>query len=61
MTETNLDVKLEALHRNVKLYEIPYKLGISSSSFDRLMRTPLTDENRERVLNAIKEIADNRR
>ncbi|MGN0598959.1 MAG: hypothetical protein ACI4JK_03595 [Oscillospiraceae bacterium] len=59
MTLENIDVKLEAIRNGVKLYQIPAKLGICSSTFERLMRTPLKDEDRERVLNAIKEIAAN--
>lgn len=60
MTNTNIDIKIEALRKNVKLYELPDKLGICSAKFYRLIRVPLSEQDRERILKAIKEIADSR-
>lgn len=60
MTKTNIDVKLEAIRKGVNLCELPARLKISSSKFYTLMRAPLNYENRERILKAIKEIADSR-
>lgn len=60
MTNVNIDVKLEAINKGVKLYELPAQLKMCSTKFNKLLRSPLSDENRERILQAIKEIADNR-
>lgn len=60
MTKTNIDVKLEAIRKGVNLCELPARLKISPSKFYVLMRSPLNYENRERILKAIKEIADSR-
>ena len=60
MTGTNIDVKLEAIRKGVNLCELPARLKISPSKFYVLMRSPLDDKDRERVLKAIKDIADSR-
>lgn len=60
MTETNIDVKLEAISKGVRLYQIPPQLGVSQATFDKLLRKPLTDEKREQILNAISQLATNR-
>lgn len=56
MNFVNGDIKQQTAMRGVKLYELPKKLGMSESTFYRLMRTELNDDDRKRVLNAIKEI-----
>ena len=60
MTSKNIDVKLEAISKGVKLYEIPEQLGFSMSKFNAILSHEMTDEMREKILNAIKEIAENR-
>lgn len=60
MTNTNIDIKIEALRKNVKLYELPEKLGICSAKFYRMIRVPLNDEDKQKVLNAINDIAKSR-
>lgn len=60
MTNTNIDIKIEALRKNVKLYELPEKLGICSAKFYRMLRAPLNDEDKQKVLNAINDIAKSR-
>lgn len=60
MTFTNIDVKLEAMSKGVRLYEIPKVLGISLSTFEKMMRSELSDRNRERILKAIRQIANSR-
>lgn len=60
MTFVNAEVKLKASQKGVKLYELPKQLGISESTFYRLMRTELSKADRQRVLKAIHEIVANR-
>lgn len=60
MTFVNATIKLKASEKGVKLYELPKQLGISESTFYRLMRTELNKTDRERVLKAIREIVANR-
>lgn len=60
MTFMNIDVKLEAMSKGVRLYEIPKVLGISLSTFEKMMRSELSDRNRERILKAIRQIANSR-
>lgn len=57
MTFTNIEVKKEAAENGVKLFELPKQLGVSESTLYRLMRTELKDEDKQRVLKAIREIA----
>lgn len=58
MTDVNLDVKTYAMRRGVKLYQIPYHLGIGESTFNRKMRGNLSDADRQRFLKAIDEISN---
>lgn len=60
MTNVNIDVKLEAISKGVKLCEIPAQMGISPSKFYDFMRVPLSDEKREEILNAISQLAVSR-
>lgn len=60
MTFTNIEVKIQAAQNGVKLFELPKQLGISESTFYRLMRVELNDADRQRVLKAIREIAAER-
>ena len=58
MTDVNLDVKTYAMRRGVKLYQIPYHLGIGESTFNRKMRGNLSDADRQCFLKAIDEISN---
>lgn len=60
MTFSNADVKLEAISKGVRLYEIAPHLNTNQSWFNRVMRTELSDEDREKILKAIDEIAKSR-
>lgn len=60
MTFINVDVKLEAMSKGVRLYEIPKQLGIGLSTFEKLMRSELSEKDRQRILRAINQIASSR-
>lgn len=57
MTTINFDVKVKAMEKDIRLYEIAQQLGISESAFNRRMRKELSQADRERFLIAIEEIA----
>lgn len=61
MNTNNFDVKLEALRNGVKLYQIPQKLGMGESTFNHKMRGELSKFDYDRFLEAIKEIASERK
>lgn len=52
----NLDVKFEAAKNSVQLYEIARQLGIAESTFYRHLRYELPDEERQKMLDSIKQI-----
>lgn len=57
MTETNYEIKSEALRHGVRLYQIAQHLGISESCFNQKLRSELSDEDREKFTAAIKELS----
>lgn len=57
MTTINFDIKVKAMEKDIRLYEIAQQLGISESAFNRRMRKELSQADRERFLIAIEEIA----
>lgn len=60
MTTINFDIKVKAMEKDIRLYEIAQKLGISESAFNRRMRKELSPADRERFLRAIEEIVSER-
>lgn len=60
MTTINFDIKIKAMEKDIRLYEIAQKLGISESAFNRRMRKELSSADRERFLRAIEEIVSER-
>lgn len=57
MRNVNKDIKDLAKSKGVYLYEIGLKLGISAESLTKRLRKPLTDTQREEIINFIDEIA----
>lgn len=53
----NTDIKKAIFENNVKKWEIANKLGISDSSFSRILRTELSFEKKIQILNIIKGLA----
>lgn len=56
--KTNLDVRIEILRQDVKMYEVADALGYSRSKFYKLMRTEMGIAEKNRVLDKIQDIAD---
>jgi uncharacterized tellurite resistance protein B-like protein len=59
-TNTNFDVKAEAIKKGVRLYQIAQYCGISESCFNAHMRKPLSDAERQQFLEAIDAIANSK-
>lgn len=56
----NLDIRKAIEASNFKYWQVANKLGMTDGNFSRMLRIELTKENKERVLNAIKELKEER-
>lgn len=54
----NVDVKLIAAGKGVKLWQIADRLGIADCSFSRKLRKELPQEEKEHILQIITQIAE---
>ena len=54
---TNTEIRECASKNNVKLWQIAEWLGVHETTFIKRMRRELSDQDKEVVLNAIKELA----
>lgn len=54
----NKDVREAATNAGVKLWQIAEKLNINDGNFSRKLRREFTAEEKERVFNIIREIAE---
>ncbi len=55
---TNIDIRTDAEKARVKLYEIAEKLGVTDSTFSRLLRRELPDEKKQQIREIIKELRE---
>lgn len=53
----NLDIRKEAEQSNVKLWRIADYLGISDGNFSRKLRKELPEEEKQKILKIIDELA----
>lgn len=56
----NLDIRKAIETSNFKYWQVANKLGMTDGNFSRMLRIELTKENKERVLNAINELKEER-
>lgn len=56
----NLDIREAIETSNFKYWQVANKLGMTDGNFSRMLRIELTKENKERVLNAINELEEER-
>lgn len=56
----NCKIKLMALNNKVCLWEVAERLGMNDSAFSRKLRKELQDEEKDRILEAIARIAQER-
>lgn len=57
----NTDIRILAMQNRVKLYQIAEYLGIWDSTLSRKLRRELPPEEKEKIMAAIKELAQERR
>jgi len=56
----NQDIRKAIETNNFKYWQVANKLGMTDGNFSRMLRIELTKENKERVLNAINELKEER-
>lgn len=56
----NSEIRMKAKEKNVKLWEIADRIGLTDGNFSRKLRKELSDEEREKVLLVIEQIAAER-
>lgn len=54
--KANQEIRMSISINRFKNWEVAQKIGISDSRFSVWLRTPLNDERKKRVLNAIEEL-----
>ena len=56
----NLDIRKAIETNNFKYWQVANKLGMTDWNFSRMLRVELKKENKDRVLNAINELKEER-
>lgn len=56
----NLEIRKTIETNNFKYWQVANKLGMTDGNFSRMLRIELTKENKDRVLNAINELKEER-
>lgn len=54
----NIELRNKAMQKHVRLYEVAAKFGISDFTLSRMMRKELPEEQKEKALRFIDEIAE---
>ena len=54
--KANMEIRLLLTNNRLKNWEVANKMGIADTTLSRWLRTPLSDERKERVLTAIDEL-----
>lgn len=52
--ENNIEIRNAIFSNNIKKWEIANKLGVTDSTFSRMLRTELSKEKKEKILDIIK-------
>ena len=56
----NLDIRKAIESNNFKYWQVANKLKMTDGSFSRLLRVELDESNKNKILNAIKELKEER-
>lgn len=54
----NQDIRIRAMEKNIRLWQIAERLNLNDGNFSRLLRHRLPDEKREEIFRIIDEIAE---
>ncbi len=57
----NLDIRNEITNRGLKYWKVAEGIGVSDSTFSRLLRHELPDEKKEEIRAAIRELKEGER
>lgn len=52
--ENNIEIRNAIFSSNIKKWEIASKLGVTDSTFSRMLRTELSKEKKEKIFEIIK-------
>lgn len=52
--ENNIEIRNAIFSNNIKKWEIASRLGVTDSTFSRMLRTELSKEKKEKILDIIK-------
>lgn len=52
--ENNIEIRNAIFSNNIKKWEIASKLGVTDSTFSRMLRTELSKEKKEKIFEIIK-------
>lgn len=52
--KNNIEIRNAIFSNNIKKWEIASKLGVTDSTFSRMLRTELSKEKKEKILDIIK-------
>lgn len=61
MEKANQDIRELLQKKRIYQWEVAEEIGMKDSNFTRLLRTPLKDEMKRKILSAIKKIEDRNR
>lgn len=51
--ENNTEIRNAIFKNNIKKWEIANKLGVTDSTFSRMLRTEMSEENKKKILEII--------
>ena len=51
--ENNFEIRNAIFKSNIKKWKIANKLGVTDSTFSRMLRTEISDENKKKILEII--------
>ena len=58
MRQSNIEIRIEIVKTGVRLWEIEKHLKLPYTTLSRVLRYELDAENREKIMNAIKELSN---
>ena len=56
----NNEIRYEAKHNGIKLWELAGEIGVADTTFSRWLRVELTEHQKEKVRSAMKRIIERR-
>lgn len=54
--ENNIEIRNAIFSNNIKKWEVANKLGVTDSTFSRMLRSEMSNEKKKEILNIIKNL-----